>query len=124
MFNPSITELIRFIPWRYTTQPTYAPDGTELTPGVKENMPNVLVRLDEALLAELRALLTTTTQRTQFDGWTRRMTDVECAEWHVPVWSGETSATFLAIPNAIWSRWDAAVPAIVKTRFGRLYKDA
>ncbi len=111
-FNASITELIRYVPYK-----------TDAAGNVTETMPAVLVRIDEPLLAEIRALLTTNTQRTQFDSWTRRWTDAQCAEWNVPVWAGETSATFLAIPNTIWSRWDAAVPATVKTRFGRLYRE-
>ncbi len=123
-FNPSVTELIRYVPWKYTTQPTYAPDGmTQLTPGVKENMAAVLVRIDPALRDMLRAKLTTNTQRTAFDGYVYPMTEAQCAEWHVPLWSGETSAVFIRVPTAVWAKWDVPPPAQIKTFFAHLYRE-
>jgi len=122
-FDASITELIRYTPWRYTTQPTYNPDGSELTPGVKENMAAVLVRIDPALRDMLRAKLTTNAQRTTFDSYVYPMTDVQCAEWHVPLWSGETSALFMRVPTAVWSSWSVPPPAQVKLFFSQLWRE-
>ncbi len=121
-FNASLTELIKYAPWRYTTQPTYS-GTTELTPGIKETMPAVLVRLDPALMTELRALLTTNAQRTTFDSYNYPMTAAECAEWHVPLWAGETSAVFIRVPNAAWASPNAVPPAQVKTFFNYLWRE-
>ena len=117
-FDPSITELIRYTPWRYTTQPN--PDGTG---GVKENMAAVLVRIDPALRDMLRAKLTTNAQRTTFDSYVYPMTEAQCAEWHVPLWSGETSALFMRVPNTVWSSWDVPPPAQVKLFFSQLWRE-
>ncbi|HXH29505.1 MAG TPA: hypothetical protein VNJ01_01715, partial [Bacteriovoracaceae bacterium] len=105
-------------PWRYTTQPN--PDGTG---GVTETTPSVLVRIDEALRSDLRAKLTTTAQRTAFDSYVYLMTEAQCAEWHVPMWAGETSAVFIRVPNAVWSSWNVPPPAQVKTFFAQLYRE-
>lgn len=121
MFNPSVASLIRFRPWRWTTPPTYNPDGTVATPGVKQELEGVFILLSDALMDNLAATLTQA-QRDELRTWAHRVSLAEAGEWHVPVWGGEAGAVFIRVPKAIWNNPTGAPPAKVKQYFQHLYR--
>ena len=122
MFNPSVLKLITVAPWRYATQPTYAPDGTELTPGVTQTLPGVFVMIDDSLIATLRAKLPAAS-KTELDGWVYRVTAAQAAEYNVPMWAGDTSAVFIRVPAATWSNPATVPPAKIKLFFSNLWRE-
>ena len=110
-------------PWRYTTQPTYNPDGSELTPGVKQELQGVFILLRDALVDWMKANLTQV-QKDEIQAWVHRVTMDEAAEWHVPVWSGDTNgAVFIRVPAAVWNDPTTTPPAKVRTYFKTLYNN-
>ena len=100
-------------PWRYTTQPTYNPDGSVATPGVIENSTGVYIRVTTALVDQLASTLTPA-KATQLRGMVETFTEAQCAEWNIPVWSGDNSATLLHIPAGVWASPTVAPPLAVK----------
>jgi len=108
-------------PWRYTTPPTYNPDGTEATPGVKQTIDGVFILLSDALVDKL-ALTLTAAQQTELRSFFYRPTMADCALWHIPVWAGDTDgAVFIRVPAAVWNDPATAPPAKVKAFFQYLW---
>lgn len=122
MFNPSLAQRIRYRPWRYTIPPTYAPDGSELTPGVKQTLQGVFILLSDELIALLAANLNQA-DADKLRSYAHRVTAEEAAEWHVPMWAGQESAVFIRVPAAVWNDPTAAPPAAVKQYFQHLWQE-
>ena len=122
MWNASELQLIPYQPWRYTVQPTYAPDGTQLTPGTKEFRDGVHFLASDALIAELKAVLTAN-QANELEGYTVRWTVEQAGEWNVPVWAGQEAATYIRIPKNVWNNPTGAPPNRVKNLMQRLWNE-
>ncbi len=123
MFNRSLLNPLEYRPWRYTTPPTYNPDGSEATAGVKQTMNGVFILLSPELVAILKANLTQA-EKDEIDAWVYPVTEEQAALWHVPVWAGQASATYFRIPAAVWNDPTGAPPATVKRYFADLWREA
>jgi hypothetical protein len=123
MFDRSQVRVFESKPWRWTTEPTYNPDGSEATPGVKQELNGVFVLLSPELVAALKAELDAD-QKAELQSYVHPLDLEEAGEWHVPVWAGETKAVYIRIPAAIWSNPDAEPPLRVKRLFRWLYREA
>lgn len=123
MFNPSLLRVLPFRPWRWTTPPTYNPDGSEATPGVKQELQGVFVLLSNELIDRLADTLTQT-EKDELRQWAHRVSASEAAEWHVPVWAGQDGAVFIRVPAATWNNPGGTPPAKVKRYFADLYREA
>lgn len=123
MFNLSLLKPLDYRPWRYTTEPTYNPDGTEATPGVKQTTTGVFILLSPELVVLLKANLTPA-EKAEIDAWVYPATEAQAALWHIPVWAGETSAVYFHIPSTVWNDPLAAPPAKVKQYFADLWREA
>lgn len=107
-------------PWRYTTQPTYNPDGSILTPGVTQQANGVFILLNDDIVNMLKLTLTTA-EKAELVGWFDRRTEAQCAIWHVPVWAGDSSAVFIRVPAAIWDDPTTVPPLKVRQYFAVLF---
>lgn len=122
MFNPSLLRVIRYRPWRWTTSPTYNPDGSEATGGVKQELQGVFILLSDELIDWLADNLTQA-QKDELRQWAHRVTAAEAGEWHVPVWCGNTGAVFIRIPATVWNDPEGTPPAKVKQYFQSLWRE-
>ena len=120
-FNPSMLNPLDYQPWRYTTQPTYNPDGSEATPGVKQFLNGAFILLSDEILTIMRAKLTPA-ERTELSSWIDRRTEDQCALWNVPVWAGNNAAVIVRIPAAVWDDPTTAPPAKVRNYFQMLWR--
>jgi hypothetical protein len=121
-FLQSNLMVIKYRPWRWTTPPTYNPDGSVLTAGVKQELQGVFILLSDALVDHLAATLTQT-QKDELRSWIHRVTNAQAAEWHVPMWAGDTNgAVFIRVPAATWNDPSTAPPTKVRTYFQKLYQ--
>ena len=126
-FTRSQIKLIETQPYKWTTPPTYNPNGTVLTPGVASApLDGVLILIGDAEIAALREALTaaqkTTLQSYVKDYYTdedanpARPIDDRLATWVGLVgWSGQTKHTFIRFPAAAWNAPTGEPPALVKT---------
>jgi len=117
-------------PWRYTTQPTYNPDGTEATPGVKQTLDGVFILLDNILVTQLKASLTQA-EKDELQTWVEVLWNDETkpvlqrlSTWHAPGWAGEQQAVYVHVPTAVWNDPVTAPPAKVKAYFQHLWREA
>lgn len=112
-------------PQKWTTPPTYNPDGTILTPGVASApLDGVHILIGDAEIAALKVALTAA-QKTTLQSWVRelwtdedssRPVDDRLATWiGLSGWSGQTKHTFIRIPAAVWNTPTGEPPATVKT---------
>ncbi len=115
-------------PWRYTTEPTYNPDGTIATPGTRQTPTGVFIQITPEIYAELRERLTAA-NRTEFEGWLYPL-DTEDPDplkrpqtWHVPVWAGQTNVVYLRIPAAVWNDPTGVPPLKVRNFLHRFWRD-
>lgn len=124
MFDRSLLKVIDYRPWRWTTPPTYNPDGTEATPGVKQELDGVFILLSDALVDFLAATLTQA-QKDELRAWIYRVTIDHAALWHVPVWAGDgDGAVFIRVPAATWNNPTGAPPTKVRNYFQHLWREA
>lgn len=107
-------------PWRYTTQPVLNPDGSVLTPGVKQTPNGVFVVLSDDLVTSLRSTMTQA-EKDEVLPWVNRYTEAQCAMWHVPVWCGQTSMVAWRIPATVWDDPTTQPPAKVIAYFRELF---
>lgn len=119
-FNLSLLKVLDTQPWRYTTQPTYNPDGSVLIPGVKQTLDGVFVLLDDAIVTSLRTTMTAA-EKTEVAPWVNRYTEAQAATWNAPMWAGQTSAVYWRIPATVWASPGDPVPAKVKAYFRELF---
>lgn len=122
MFNRSLLKVLTTQPWRYTTQPTYNPDGSEATPGVKQFLDGVFILFSDELVTLLKTTLSAA-EKTELQTWVNQYTEAQCALWHVPVWAGNASAVYARIPAAVWNDPTVAPPAKVKQYFSTLWNN-
>lgn len=117
MFNRSLLQLIPYRPWRWTTPPN--PDGTG---GTKGYLQGVFILLSDELV-EILATNLTQAEKDELRAWIHRVTMEQAAEWHVPVWAGNTNgAVFIRVPAAVWNDPTGEPPAKVKRYFAHLWR--
>ena len=120
-FNRSRLNPLAEMPWRWTTAPVLNPDGSVLVPGVKSApLDGAFILLDDATITFLRNKLTAA-EKLEIDGWIDRRTEAQCATWHVPVWSGQSSAVYLRIPASEMATPSSPTSAKVIRYFDVLY---
>lgn len=119
-FNRSLTSKLDYQPWKYTTQPTYNPDGSILTPGVTTSLDGVFILLSPQLVTYLKNNLTLA-QKTELQTWVNSYTEAQCALWHVPVWAGQSSAVYIRVPATDWNDPSTPPPQKVKDYFQDLF---
>lgn len=107
-------------PWRYTTLPTYNPDGSVLTPGVKQTPDGVFILLSDEIVTSLRATMTQA-EKDEVLPWIDRKTEAQAALWHAPMWAGQASAVYWRIPAVVWDDPTGAVPLKVRNYFRELF---
>jgi hypothetical protein len=122
-FDTSLVRVQPERPWRYTTLPTYNPDGSEATPGVKQTLNGVFILLSPELVDRLKTELTAA-QKDELQSYVHPLTVAEAGEWHVPVWAGEQQAHYIRVPAAIWNDPSTPPPARVKQLFRWLWRES
>lgn len=122
MFNRSLLQRIRFRPWRWATPPTYNPDGSEATPGTRQELDGVFILISDELI-ELLAASLSAADATALRSYAYRVTAAQAGEWHVPVWAGQDSAVFVRVPAAVWNDPAATPPLRVRQFFQHLYRE-
>ncbi len=129
-FDLSQVSLLPYKPWRYTTQPTYNPDGSEATPGVKQELDGVFLLLSRELVDRLKSKLTAA-QQTELESFVYPMTEAQAGEWHVPVWARgpdepvpDPAAVYVRVPAVLWSNPNNQPPAKIKTFMQHLWSAA
>ena len=124
-FTASQIRVIETQPYKWTTPPTYNPDGTVLTPGVAGiPLDGVFILIDDDVIAALKNNLTAA-QKTEIQSWAyvlwtdedtnpARPVNQRLATWIGAVgWSGSTRHVFLRIPAATWNTPTGTPPAKV-----------
>ena len=122
-FNRSLLHVLPYKPWRWTTPPTYNPDGSVNTPGVKQELNGVFILFSDELVTILKEGLTAI-EKAELDGYVNRYTEAQCAMWNVPVWAGQDSAVYCRVPAAVWNDPTTPPPAKVKRFFAKLWQEA
>ncbi len=128
-FTRSKIRLIETQPFKWTTPPTYNPDGTVATPGVASApLDGVFILIDDDVIAALKVALTAA-QKTEIQSWAyvlwsdedtnpSRPVNQRLAAWQagggVVGWAGETRHVFLRVPAAVWNDPTGEPPAKVK----------
>lgn len=110
MFNPSLLQVIRYRPWRWT-------DATQTA---KQELNGVFILMSDALI-ELLAAKLTEAQKTELRQWAHRVTVDQAGEWHVPVYAGDDRATFIRVPATVWNDPTTTPPVKVRNYFQHLY---
>ena len=127
-FTASQIRVIRTQPYKWITPPTYNPDGSILTAGVKSApLDGVHILLDDQIVEWLKIALTAA-QKTALQSYVKKLytdedtnparpVDDRLATWIGLVgWSGQTEHTFIRIPANIWNTPTSQnPPAAVKT---------
>lgn len=96
MFKSSVLMALSFRPWR------------ELPSGEREELDGAFILATPQLLEELAAGLSPP-EAEELRSWAHSMTEAEAAEWHVPLWAGETQALYIRVPAQTWDRPSAPV---------------
>ncbi len=122
-------------PWRWNPEPVYGngPLNPPTVAGVREVMQGVMILASDEILAFIKEGLTTA-QQTVVEGWKRRVKAdptaaektagwLDAAEWHIPLWAGQSEATYILIPQATWNDPLGVPPALVKGRFKTLWTE-
>lgn len=117
-FNRSLLQVLDYKPWRWTTPPN--PDGTG---GVKQEADGVFILLSPELVTLLKEGLTQT-EKDELQGWVLPRSMAQCAEWHVPLWVGQSSAVYVRIPAPVWNDPTTRPPLKVRRFFAALYREA
>jgi hypothetical protein len=112
-------------PWRWNPAPIYGNGPLEppTVPGVQQQADGVFILFSDALVETLRANLTQV-QKDELSQWVDRRTEEQCAEWHVPVWAGQSSGVFLRIPAAVWNDPTGTPPSKVRNYLQFLWRAA
>ncbi len=128
MFNASLIKVLvrdgSERPWRWTTEPVYGngPFNPPTVAGVKQTLNGVVILLSDAVIDKARETLDAA-QKAELAPWIERRDEAWAAEWHVPVWAGETSLVGLRIPAAIWNDPTSAPPAKVREYLKDVWRD-
>lgn len=122
-FDRSLLKVLDYAPWKYTTQPTYNPDGSEATPGIIQTLDGVFILFSDEIVVTLKTGLTQT-QKDELQTWVNQYPEATCALWHVPVWAGNNKAVYCRVPAAIWADPSTPPPAKVKNYFQALWNAA
>lgn len=117
-FNRSLLKVLDQQPWRWTTPPDAQGNG-----GVSQTLNGVFILFSDELVAILKAGLSQA-EKDELQTWVNQYTKAQCAEWHVPVWSGNDRAVYCRVPNAIWSDSATNPPAKVRNYFQSLWEAA
>jgi hypothetical protein len=99
--------------------------------GVKQELQGVFILLSEEIVEILKDGLTQA-QKDELSGWVYRVSTedplpdgfISAAEWHVPVWAGQTRAFYFRVPAAVWNDPTGNPPAKVRNYFRHLWQEA
>lgn len=135
-FNRSQCRLITTQPFKWTTPPTYNPDGSVLVAGVAGvPLDGVFILLSDEVVTLLKNTLSAA-QKTELQGWVTvlwtdedsnpaRPINQRLATWQangtVPGWAGQVRHVFLRVPANVWNDPTGPVPQQVKDFFQWLY---